>query len=166
MPTSSSIVELAVATDAADKVTSTPADFLEHGFGNPAAFEVILAERDGAAAGMALYFFTFSTWWGRRGLYLQDLVVAESARQQGLGTLLMQQTARAAIAAGATHMRLSVDAANRRAQSLYAQPVAQDERAEASTITPVFEETRAVFKTEERLYMIAGEGVDDLAAGP
>ena len=61
------IVELATATGAVHKVTSTPADFRGHGFGDPPAFEVILAERDGVAVGMALYFFTFSTWWGRRG---------------------------------------------------------------------------------------------------
>ena len=138
------ILELATATGELHRVTGTPADFLEHGFGNPPAFEVILAERDSIAVGMALYFFTFSTWWGRPGLYLQDLVVVDSARGQGLGTLLMEETARAAVAAGATHIRLSVDAANDRAQSFY----------ERCGLTEC---------TDEQLYMIAKDKLDTLA---
>lgn len=139
------IVELATATDAARKVTSTPEDFRQHGFGDPPAFKVILAERDGVAVGMAVYFFTFSTWRGRLGLYLQDLVVSKPARSQGLGAQLMAETARQALAAGATHIRLSVDAANARAGDFY----------ERCGLSPC---------TDERLYMIAADELDKLAA--
>ncbi|KAG8853271.1 hypothetical protein FRB96_008355 [Tulasnella sp. 330] len=39
----------------------------------------------GEAVGMALYFFNFSTWTGRPGLYLEDLFVSEQYRKLGIG---------------------------------------------------------------------------------
>ena len=138
------IIELAAATGLAGKVTSTPEDFLTHGFGEAPAFEAILAERAGTTVGMAVFFFTFSTWRGQPGLYLQDLVVSESARGQGLGKRLLAETARAAVASGATHIRLSVDAANAQGMRFY-------------------ESCGLDACTDERLYMITQPGLDELA---
>jgi GNAT superfamily N-acetyltransferase len=50
-------------------------------------FEVLLAELDGEVAGMALYYLTFSTWKGRM-LYLEDFVVRQQVRGNGVGQAL------------------------------------------------------------------------------
>lgn len=113
------IVELATDTGLRHKVSCTPADFREYGFGDDAAFTALLAERGGAVVGMALFFLTFSSWRGEPGVYLQDLVVAASARGQGLGRRLLAETARAGLEAGATHLRLSVEARNSGAIRFY-----------------------------------------------
>ena len=114
------IVELATDTGLQHKMTCTPADFREFGFDDEAAFSALLAERDGVAVGMALFFPTFSSWRGELGVYVQDLVVTAAARGQGLGRRLLAETAAAALESGATHLRLSVDAANSGAMRFYA----------------------------------------------
>lgn len=106
------VVELAVATGMRHKVRSTREDFLHHGFCNPPAFHVLLARQAGQAVGMSLYFYDFSTWLGRLGVYIQDLVVSEAARGSGLGQRLVAETVRAGQKRGATHLRLSVDQHN------------------------------------------------------
>jgi GNAT superfamily N-acetyltransferase len=63
-------------------------------------FECLLAFRDDEAVGLALYFFNYSTWQGRRGLYLEDLFVSPDHRRGGTGRLLMRELARRAAEAG------------------------------------------------------------------
>lgn len=113
------VVELARARGAGDKMVSTPADIARDGFGDDPAFEALLAEIDGRPAGMSLFFASYSTWRGRRGLYLQDLVVADSARSRGVGERLLAETAALAEARGYAYLRLSVDDDNIRAQRFY-----------------------------------------------
>ncbi|MDX1498991.1 MAG: GNAT family N-acetyltransferase [Woeseiaceae bacterium] len=113
------IVELSRATGLPHKVSSTAADFRAHGFGDDAAFEALLAESAGDVVGMALWFYTFSTWRGERGVYLQDLVVSERARGRGLGRQLLAAVAQITLEAGATHIRLSVDIDNAGAMRFY-----------------------------------------------
>jgi len=55
-------------------VTATEADLLEHGFGENPYYFCIIAELDGVPAGFSLYFYDYSTWLGRPGLYLEDLL--------------------------------------------------------------------------------------------
>ncbi len=64
------------------------------------AARVLIAEEDetGRPVGFALYFFNFSTWLGRRGLYLEDLFVRPSERGKGHGKALLRELARIAIA--------------------------------------------------------------------
>ena len=63
------------------------------------AARVLIAEDDetGEPIGFALYFFNFSTWLGRSGLYLEDLYVRPAARGKGHGTALLRELARIAI---------------------------------------------------------------------
>ena len=68
-----------------------------HLFGERPAAEVLIAEADGEAAGFALYFHTFSTFRGQRGLYLEDLFVRPVFRGLGLGRHLMAALARIAL---------------------------------------------------------------------
>ena len=90
--------ELATYEREPDAVVATEADFLREGFGATRAFHVLLAEDGGETIGFALYFFSFSTWRGRRCLYLEDLFVRERHRGRGAGLMLMRALAREAVA--------------------------------------------------------------------
>ena len=57
------------------------------------AAEAIMAEQAGDAVGFALYFHNFSTWTGRKGLYLEDLYVTPGARGRGVGGALLRHLA-------------------------------------------------------------------------
>ena len=76
---------------------ATEADFLRDGFGPNPFYFCLIAETDGAPAGFALYFFNYSTWLGRPGLYLEDLFVLPEYRGLGIGKALLQQVAAIAV---------------------------------------------------------------------
>jgi GNAT superfamily N-acetyltransferase len=90
---------LAVYEKEPEAVVATEADLLRDGFGaGPPAFQVLLATWDGAPIGFAFYFFTYSTWLGRRCLYLEDLFVRPEHRGKGAGLALMEALAKEAVA--------------------------------------------------------------------
>lgn len=113
------LTELAQATGLADKFLSSAEDLCRYGFSQQPMFEVMLAERDGGIAGLCLYFYTYSSWRGSPGVYVQDLVVDPRSRSAGLGEALLRAAARGAKSRGATHLRLSVEAANAGAIRFY-----------------------------------------------
>jgi GNAT superfamily N-acetyltransferase len=80
-----------------DAVTATEADLLRDGFGPNPFYFCLIAEHDGQAAGFALYFFNYSTWVGRPGLYLEDLFVPPEFRGLGVGKALLKKVAAIAI---------------------------------------------------------------------
>jgi GNAT superfamily N-acetyltransferase len=92
--------ELASYERAPDAVVATEADYLRDGFGQRPRFQVLLAEWDGEPAGFALFFFTFSTWVGKPGLWLEDLFVRPGLRRRGIGKALMLELARTAVREG------------------------------------------------------------------
>ena len=63
-------------------------------FGPQPAAGALLARCDGKLAGYAIYFFTFSSFIGRAGIWLEDLYVRPDFRKQGLGLGLIQAVAR------------------------------------------------------------------------
>lgn len=77
-------------------------------FETPPAAIALLAEEDGRGIGFALYFFNFSTFLGRPGLYLEDLFVQPDKRGRGVGTALLVELARIAVAKGCGRMEWSV----------------------------------------------------------
>jgi len=81
----------------AHEAVVTEADIRESLFGERPAAEVLLAEVGNEAAGFALFFHNYSTFLGRRGLYLEDLFVFPAYRGQGIGLALMRRLARLAI---------------------------------------------------------------------
>ena len=91
------IGELAEYERLADAAVATDADLREQLFGAHPAAEVLIGEVDGEAAGFALFFHNFSTFLGKRGLYLEDLFVRPAARGAGLGKHLMAALARIAV---------------------------------------------------------------------
>ena len=84
-----------------DAVVLEPAELHAQLFGDRPGAEVVLVVRgDAEVVGMALFFHNFSTFLGRRGLYLEDLFVLPSERGRGYGKALMVYLARLAIARG------------------------------------------------------------------
>jgi len=88
--------ELAEYEKAADEVTATEADFRRDGFGPRPRFEAAIAEWDGRPCGFVLWFYNYSTWAGRHGLYLEDLFVRPEYRGRGIGKALLVHLARLA----------------------------------------------------------------------
>ena len=78
-------------------VTATEADLVRDGFGADPKFRVVIAEWDGKPAGFALFFYNYSTWLGRPGLYLEDVFVRPEFRGQGIGKGLLLYLARLAV---------------------------------------------------------------------
>ena len=74
----------------------TAADVRDSLFGERPAAEVLIAEVGDDAAGFALFFHNYSTFLGRRGLYLEDLFVFPAHRGKGIGRALMARLARLA----------------------------------------------------------------------
>jgi len=68
-----------------DAVTATEKDLLRDGFGENPYYACLIAEHDRTPAGFAFYFFEYSTWLGRPGLYLEDLFVYPQFRGLGIG---------------------------------------------------------------------------------
>lgn len=106
------ICDLAVAQGFEGVVLATIADIRRDGFGDNALFHALLAENDGQAFGLALYFRIYSTWQGRPALYVEDLFVDDSARGMGVGTALMRTLARIAKEKGCSKLELSVSSEN------------------------------------------------------
>ena len=103
------------------RISSDPLDFLRHGFGPTPLFQAVIAERGDTPLGLCLYFFTFSTWLGEPGIFVQDLYVDDSERGNGLGRRLLADVARRGATRKATHLRLSVEADNTAARAFYRQ---------------------------------------------
>jgi len=83
-----------------DAVKITEADVIEHGFNkDPGSnyFECLMAEWGERVVGFALYFFTYSTWEGRSGLYLEDLFILPKYRRHSIARGLMVELSKIAV---------------------------------------------------------------------
>ncbi len=90
------IRDLAEYERMSDQVVATEAGLRESLFGERDA-EVLLAYADDKPAGFALFFHNFSTFVGRKGLYLEDLFVKPEFRGAGIGKRLLVELARIAV---------------------------------------------------------------------
>ena len=89
--------ELAAFEREPDAVEATEPMLADALFGAQPAAEAVIAEGASGAVGFALFFHNFSTWTGRRGLYLEDLYVTPDARGQGVGFALLRHLAALAL---------------------------------------------------------------------
>ena len=102
------IRELAEYERLADAVEATEADIRRDLFGeNPRCF-CDIAELDGRAVGFALWFYNYSTFKGRAGIYVEDLFVSPEARGRGLGKALFRGLARRCEDAGLGRLEWAV----------------------------------------------------------
>jgi len=100
--------ELADYEKLLDEARATPADFLREIESPNPVIHVLIAEWNGAPCGFALYFFNFSTFVGRPGLYLEDLFVRPAQRQHGIGRALLRALASIAMERGCGRMEWAV----------------------------------------------------------
>ena len=85
------ICELAAYENAREQVETTPEILERDGFGAQPLYQLLVAQNSSHVVGMALSYFRYSTWKGKR-LYLEDLIVTEAARGQGVGKALLNAT--------------------------------------------------------------------------
>ena len=101
----SRVVPLAAAASAVKATSERLHDAL---FGEHAVAEALIAEWEGEPAAFALFFHNFSTWEGRKGLYLEDLYVSPEYRGGGAGKALLKHLARIAVDGGCGRFEWSV----------------------------------------------------------
>jgi GNAT superfamily N-acetyltransferase len=102
------IRELAEYEKLSADVVATPAHLTKTLFADNAKAFALIAETGGEPVGFALYFFNFSTFLGKHGLYLEDLYVRESRRGEGAGKALLARLAQIALENDCGRMEWSV----------------------------------------------------------
>ncbi|AEF54364.1 GNAT family N-acetyltransferase [Marinomonas posidonica] len=91
------VKELARYEEAEQEVTATVSMIEESIFSKDSTTHALICERGNEPIGFAVYFFNYSTWQGKNGLYLEDLYVSESERGSGAGKRLLGYLAHEAI---------------------------------------------------------------------
>jgi len=102
------IRDLATYERAPDEVIATEEQLVEVLFGEGPVAEVLLAFEGESPVGFAVYFYNFSTWLGRPGLYLEDLFVKPDERGKGYGRALLVELAKIARDRGCGRMEWAV----------------------------------------------------------
>jgi len=92
------IVELAIYERAVEQVVATEEQIHQSLFGAAAKARAVVCLVDGAPAGFAVYFFSYSTWLGRNGINMEDLYVSPQFRGRGAGKALLRHLAALAVA--------------------------------------------------------------------
>ncbi len=113
------IRELAEYERAPNAVACNEEDLRRDGFGPSPKFRVIIAEWNGEPAGMAFFFYNYSTWQGRPGIFIEDLFVRTQFRGKGVGKALMAKLAKTAIAEQCHGIRWEVLEWNKPAIDVY-----------------------------------------------
>lgn len=94
------IVELAIYEKAEQEVRASVTDIQNSIFGDNSIAHALICELDHTPIGFAVYFYNYSTWLGKNGLYLEDLYVTPEQRGVGAGKALLQHMATIAINEG------------------------------------------------------------------
>src|SRR5258707_369001 len=101
-------VDLSTYEDAPHAVTSTPQTLARDGFGKDPQFAALIAERQGAPVGFALYPFNYSVWTAARGIFIEDIWVVPEQRRGGVARELMVALAKECVARGYKRIDLNV----------------------------------------------------------
>ncbi|MDG2526051.1 GNAT family N-acetyltransferase [Stenotrophomonas sp. HITSZ_GD] len=140
------VTALAVYEREPDAVKASVEDLRASLFGEGSTAHALVCEQDGVAIGFAVYFFNYSTWLGRNGLYLEDLFVRPEHRGHGAGLALLRHLAGLAVARGCGRFEWSVLDWNQPAIDFY----------RAAGARPMDEWT---------VYRMEGQALRDFAAG-
>ena len=139
------IVELAVYEKARAEVTTSVEEISRTLFGPDAKAHCLLCSIGGKPVGYAVYFYNYSTWLGKNGIYLEDVYVTPAARGKGAGKALLKHIARIAVAENCGRFEWSVLDWNTPAIEFY----------EALGARP---------RSEWTIYRLTGSALQDLAA--
>jgi len=113
------IRELARFEKLEHEVEATPELLHQALFGQPPVAGALLARSDGAVAGYAIYYFTFSSFVGRAGIWLEDVYVRPPFRKRGLGRALIEAVARVGVGRGCGRFEWTALDWNERALEIY-----------------------------------------------
>ena len=91
------IIELAVYEKARQEVVTSVTEIESSLFGVNAKAKALVCMLDGVAVGYAVYFYNYSTWLGKNGIYLEDVYVTPAARGKGCGKALLKHIASIAV---------------------------------------------------------------------
>ncbi|MBN4053341.1 GNAT family N-acetyltransferase [Haliea sp. AH-315-K21] len=91
------IKELAIYEKAEYEVVTTAAEISDSLFGENSKTSALIAEIDNKVVAYAVYFYNYSTWLGKNGIYLEDLYVTPEYRKQGVGKSLLKKIATIAV---------------------------------------------------------------------
>jgi GNAT superfamily N-acetyltransferase len=91
------IMELAIYEKLPNEVKTTVEEIEKSLFSPNATAKALICEEDGIAIGYAVYFYSYSTWLGKNGIYLEDLYVSEAKRGRGAGKAMLKYLAQKAL---------------------------------------------------------------------
>lgn len=140
------IKELAEYEEALHCVKASEEDIISSLFSEDSTAKAIICEIDNQPVGYAVYFYNYSTWLGKNGLYLEDLYVTPSYRSYEAGKLLMKTLATKAVKKGCGRFEWSVLHWNQPAIDFYRHIGAEEQS-----------EWRIYRLTGEALFKFAGE---------
>lgn len=92
------VTELAIYEKAEHEVKATECDIQDSQFGSDLNTKAAICNIDNKPVGFAVYFFNYSTWLGKHGLYLEDLYVSSEYRGSGAGKAMLKHLAKMALA--------------------------------------------------------------------
>ena len=101
------VKELAVYEKALHEVSNSVEQMLADGFGEHPIYGAFVAELDAIIVGIALYYYRYSTWKGKR-IYLEDIIVTEAFRGKGLGSKQFEAPIEEGKRTGSTGMMFQV----------------------------------------------------------
>lgn len=84
------ITELAIYEKAEHAVKTNVEQIKKTIFGENSTVNAFICEEDGVAIGFAVYFYNYSTWLGKNGIYLEDLYVSKDKRGVGAGKAILK----------------------------------------------------------------------------
>lgn len=113
------LAESAESQGARDALCVDAAALLREGFGPSPRFRALVADAEGIVVGLAIYFFTFSTWTSINGIHLEDLYVERRYRRRGIARMLMRQLATVAADNGCRRFQWFVLRSNMEARRFY-----------------------------------------------
>ncbi len=103
------ITELAIYEKAEHEVLATEETIKSSLFADDSTAQALVCENEqGKIIAYAIYFYNYSTWLAKKGLYLEDLYVAESERGKGVGKQLLLHLAKMAVEQGCGRFEWSV----------------------------------------------------------
>jgi len=113
------IKELAEYEKLSHEVVATEAKLIETLFSDSPAAEVLIAQRHGSPVGMALFFYSYSTFLAQPGIHLEDLYVQPDQRGSGVGKALITSLAKLAVDRGCGRLEWMVLDWNEPARQFY-----------------------------------------------